>query len=160
MGMAGSEVLSLAHSRGWRRANASTGVRGCAPRGARFTSPAQPLARPRVICSTLHKVSRNAQALLQRLSPPPNRAFTTCDRFPRACMHVCRRSTMHKIAEQRSRARTHMPLASLIAARCALLLSGTAAAVQGQINVLFELNGAVILQLPCDVLSQMSFAHG
>ena len=42
-------------------------MRGCAPRGARFTSPAQPLARPRVLCSTLRKVSRNAQALLQRL---------------------------------------------------------------------------------------------
>ena len=158
--MAGSEVLSLAHSRGWRRANASTGVRGCAPRGARFTSPAQPLARPRVICSTLHKVSRNAQALLQRLDLLRQIALSQhATGFP---VHVCMfaaevRSTKSQNSAREPALTCHLPASSLPGA---LLPSGTAAAAQGQINVLFELNGAVLLQLPCDVLSQMSFAHG
>ena len=77
-------------------------------------------------------------------------------------VHVCMfaaevRSTKSPNSAREPALTCHLPASSLPGA---LLPSGTAAAAQGQINVLLELNGAVLLQLPCDVLSQMSFAHG
>ena len=148
-------MLSLAHSGGWTGECERRGAGMCpAWRQVHLTRPAS-CTPARALQHSSQSLSKCAGATSTTISPP-NRACSTRDRFPRAYMHVFHRFLFHKIAEQRSRARTHMPLASLIAA----LPSGTAAAAQGQINVLFELNGAVLLQLPCDVLSQMSFAHG
>ena len=114
----GVSVLSLAHSGGWTCECEHRGAGMCPTwRQVHLTRPAS-CTPARDLQHSSQSLSKCAGATSTTISPP-NRACSTRDRFPRAYMHVFHRFLFHKIAEQRSRARTHMPLASLIAARCA-----------------------------------------